>query len=111
MPRYLRHGILVLAVLALAVSVSARQTTQVQLEIRDHGQPVEGAQIAIFMSCDKLVGQTDVEGRVTLESECGGRQYWIEINGERIGQLYEADRDVKTIDLESVTFIEWQGGR
>ena len=111
MKNAIRLGLLLLAVLALAVSASARQSTEIQLEIREYGQPVEGAEVAIFMSCDKLVGQTDAEGRVTLESECGGRQYWIEIDGERIGQLYEAQRDVKTIDLESVTFIEWQGGR
>jgi hypothetical protein len=107
----LRYGLLLLVIVGLAVPALARQTAHIELQIREHGQSLEGVEVAIFMSCDKLVGQTDAEGRVSLESDCGGRQYWIEINGERIGQLYEADRDVKTIDLESVTFIEWQGGR
>jgi hypothetical protein len=54
---------------------------------------------------------TDDHGNVALQSDCGGRVFWVEINSQRVSELFRVESAARTIDLAAVTYIEWQGGR
>jgi hypothetical protein len=110
----MRNIILAGALLVLAgtaVTAAAADGTRIEMQILEHGQPVVGAQIAIFLSCDKLEGTTGDDGRVVLESACKGGHYWVEIGGKRVDTVYQVERDPRTIDLANVSYMIWQGGR
>jgi hypothetical protein len=104
-------GALLLLVGSAFTAVAADTGTRVEMQILDRGVPVAGAQISVFLSCDKLLGATGVDGRVVLQSSCKGGHYWVEIDGKRVDTLYQVERDTRTIDLSNVTFMAWQGGR
>jgi len=107
----LASGLLILILSSVAMTASASDPVRVDLQVVDRGQPVPTANVVIYMSCDRVEGVTDDHGNVTLQSDCGGRVFWVEINSKRVGQLYQVDTVPLTIDLASVTYIEWQGGR
>lgn len=95
-----------------ALTVAAAEGTRVEMQILDHGQPVAGRQVTIFLSCDKLEGTTGDDGRVVLQSEtCQGGYYWLEIDGKRVDTLFQAESAARTVDLDNVSFMTWQGGR
>jgi uncharacterized protein YfaS (alpha-2-macroglobulin family) len=104
-------GALLLFVATALTAAAAGGGTRVEMQILDRGAPVSGAQITVFLSCDKLEGTTTNDGRVVLESASNGGFYWVEIDGKRIDTLYAVERDTRTIDVSKVTFRVWQGGR
>lgn len=111
MRKIIATSVMLLAVISLAAVASAAGPSRVDLKIVENGQAVENAEVVIFMSCDKVAGRTDENGDVALESECGGRQFWVEINGKRVSTIYNDIPGTEVIDIARVTFIEWMGGR
>ena len=110
----MRKTILAAALLLLvgsALTAVAADGTRVEMQILDRGVPVAGAQIAVFLSCDKLEGTTGTDGRVVLESSCNGGFYWLEIDGKRVDSFYQVEQNTKTIDVSDVSFMISQGGR
>jgi hypothetical protein len=111
----MRNIILAGALLVLAgsaMTAAAADGTRIEMQLLDHGRPVVGAQIAIFLSCDKLEGTTGDNGRLVLESSsCHGGYYWVEIDGKRVDTLYQVERDARTLDLADVSFMNTPGGR
>ncbi len=102
-------GLVVL--LAMAGAAVAAAPASIELQVLKGGRPVVGAQVVLYLSCDKLQGVTGEEGRVALESSCGGGFYWVEIDGRRVDTLYQVESGIRPIDVAEVTFITWQGGR
>jgi len=109
MRRRVLGGLVVL--LAIAGAAIAAAPASIELQVLDGGQPVVGAQVALFLSCDKLQGATGEEGRVVLETTCGGGFYWVEIDGRRVDTLFQVEGGLRAIDVAEVAFITWQGGR
>ena len=95
-----------------ALTATAADGTRVEMQILDHGQPVVGAQIAIFLSCDKLEGTTGDDGRVVLESVLQRRLLLgRDRRPARRHAVSRSSADARTIDLADVSFMTWQGGR
>jgi hypothetical protein len=95
-----------------ALTAAAADGTRVEMQILDNGQPVVGSRVTIFMSCDKLEGTTGDDGRVVLESAtCQGKHYWLEIDGQRVNTLFQVENSARSVDLDNVSFMTWQGGR
>ncbi len=107
----MRMIMLAAAMLVLVGAAAAADGTRVEMQILDRGQPVIGAQITIFLSCDKLEGTTAEDGRVVLESNCKGGYYWLEIDGKRVDEFYQVQTDARTVDVANVSFMISQGGR
>lgn len=95
-----------------AMTVAAAEGARIEMQILDDGQPVVGSRVTIFLSCDKLEGTTGDDGRVVLESaSCHGEQYWLEIDGQRVNTLFQVESSARSVDLDNVSFMTWQGGR
>jgi hypothetical protein len=107
----LASGLVMLALSVLPSTTSASDPVRVDLQIVDHGRPVAAADVVIYLSCDRVAGVTDDHGNVALQSDCGGRVFWVEINSQRVSELFRVESAARTIDLAAVTYIEWQGGR
>jgi len=111
MRKIILTGALLLLVATALTAAAAGGGTRVEMQILDRGVPVSGAQITVFLSCDKLEGTTGDDGRVVLQSASNGGFYWVEIDGRRVDTFYQVERDSRTIDVSNVTFRVWEGGR
>jgi len=88
-------------------SVAAAE--QVTLKIEDQGQPVAAAEVVIFLSCDRIEATTDALGAASFDIECGGRGFWVEVDGKRLAEFYWVGRVPEKIDVASVGYMAWGG--
>ncbi len=106
----MKQGKLVLTVmgLLLCASTTAMAATDIQITVLDNGTAVAEAEITLYQSADMQTAVTDEHGVANVELEYNGG-FWVEVNGKRLAEFFEAGRATVEIDLATVEIMEWQG--